>query len=813
MEPPPPRGDAGPASGSGSEPARVRGDAPGRELQRENEALRERIAGLSAAILRINASLDLKNVLHEVMEGARALTGAGFSAITTIDEAGRIEDFASSGLTDADVRGLMNWPDGWRLFEHLRDLPGPLRQPDIAAYVRSLGYPAGPIPSIAFQSTPMRYRDVHVGSFFLGGKASGEAFTSEDEEVLILFASQAAAAIANARTYRDEHRARADLEALIETSPVGVVVFDARTGNLLSFNHEARRIVERLNTRGRPLGELLPEITCRRADGNEIVLAEFPLARQLSNAETVRGEEIVLSAPEGRNVRILVNATPIRSEEGAVASMVVTMQDLASLDEVERVRAEFLDMVSHELRAPLTSIKGSTATVLGAAPALDPAETLQFCRIIDEQADHMRGLIGDLLDAGRIETGTLSVSPEPSVVAAMVDQARNTFLSGGGRHRVVIDLPPGLPAVMADRRRIVQVLNNLLSNAATHSPASSPIRVAALRDGLEVAVSVSDDGRGVAPERLPHLFSKYAGTRDREPGSAGVGLGLSICKGLVEAHGGRIRAESDGPGRGTRFTFTLPAVEEAVANGLAMERERAPGPRGAPARILVVDDDPQTLRFIRNALAAAHYASLVTGDYRKLATLIRQEKPQLVLLDLILPGADGIELMEQVPELASQPVIFISGYGRDETIARALEIGAADYIVKPFSPTELTARVGAALRKWTRPEPFVTGELAIHYEQRRVTVAGRPVRLTATEYELLRVLSLNAGSVTTYDTLIRQVWTKRDLTDTSVVRAFVRRLRRKLGDDAARPVYVFAERSVGYRLAERDLAPREGATR
>ena len=313
---------------------------------------------------------------------------------------------------------------------------------------------------------------------------------------------------------------------------------------------------------------------------------------------------------------------------------------------------------------------------------------------------------------------------------------------------------------------------------------------------------------------MPHLFSKYAGTGDREPGSAGVGLGLSICKGLVEAHGGRIRAESDGPGRGARFTFTIPAVEEAVANGLVTERERASGQRRAPARILVVDDDPQTLRFIRNALATAHYASLVTGDYRKLAALIREEKPQLVLLDLILPGADGIELMKQVPELANQPVIFISGYGRDETIARALEIGAADYIVKPFSPTELTARVGAALRKWTRPEPFVTGDLAIHYEQRRVTVAGRPVRLTATEYELLRVLSLNAGSVTPYDTLIRQVWNKRDLTDTSVVRAFVRRLRRKLGDDAARPVYVFAERSVGYRLAEREPAPgTEGATR
>ena len=112
----------------------------------------------------------------------------------------------------------------------------------------------------------------------------------------------------------------------------------------------------------------------------------------------------------------------------------------------------------------------------------------------------------------------------------------------------------------------------------------------------------------------------------------------------------------------------------------------------------------------------------------------------------MLPGTDGIELMEQVPELADLPVIFISGYGRDETVARALESGAADYIVKPFSPTELTARVGAALRRTAGAEPFAIGALAIDYERRRVSVAGRTVALTATEYELLRILSVNAGA-------------------------------------------------------------------
>ena len=768
------------------------------DLQRENDILRRRTSQLSAAILRINTSLDPDTVLREAVKSARLLTAARYSVITTIDEAAQPQDFVTSGFTADEHRSLEDWRAGPRLFEHLRDVPAPLRIPDLADYVRSLGCSPHLMLSTSFLATPMHHRDVHVGSFFLAGKEGGQEFTDEDEEVLVLFASQAAAAIVNARTYRAEQRGRADLEALVDTSPVGVVVFHARTGNPVSLNLEARRIVEGLRMSGRSTEELLEVVTCRRADGRQIALGEFALARELSSAETVRAEEIVLSVPDGRSVTTLVNATPIHSIDGGIESVVVTMQDLAPLRELERLRAEFLSMVSHELRAPLTSIKGSTATVLGATPDLDLAEMIQFFRIIDEQADHMRGLIGDLLDAGRIDTGTLSVSPEPAEVAALVDQARTTFLSGSaGRHRVLIDLPPELPRVMADRRRIVQVLNNLFANAARYSPGPATIRVAAQRVGVHVTISVSDQGRGVPPEQLPHLFSKYAAA-DRKPGAAGFGLGLAICKGLVEAHGGRIWAESEGAGRGTRFTFTIPA--EVVAT--TTRRSRPSRERREPTRVLVVDDDPQTLRYVRNALSTAGYAPLVTGDHRELPALIRTEQPHLVLLDLMLPETDGIELMERVPELADLPVIFISGYGRDETIARALEMGAADYIVKPFSPTELTARVRAALHRLADSEPFVLGDLAIHYERRRVTLGDRPVQLTATEYEILRILSLNAGRVVTYDALLRQVWGRREVNDTSPVRTFVRKLRHKLGDDAAAPAYILTERGVGYRMVE-----------
>ena len=486
--------------------------------------------------------------------------------------------------------------------------------------------------------------------------------------------------------------------------------------------------------------------------------------------------------------------------------MVVTLQDLAPLEEIERLRAEFLGIVSHELRTPLISIKGSATTVLDASPPPEPAEMLQFFRVINEQADKMRGLIGDLLDHGRIVTGTLSVSAEPVEVAALVDRARNTFASSNGTRVLRIDLPEDLPRVMADRARIEQVINNLLSNAARHSPASTPIRVSAARDGVHVAISVTDQGRGVPPERLAHLFRRHVAATgsDGERGLGGSGLGLAICRGLVEAHGGRIWAESGGAGRGARFTFTVPVAEEASGRPAGPERCRTqPSRKGKErTRILVVDDDAQMLRYVRDALTEAGYATVVTGEPEELPDLVRMHRPALVLLDLLLPGSDGIELLERVPEIGDLPVIFISAYGRDETIVRALDAGAADYIVKPFSPSELTARVRAALRRRAEPEPFQLGLLTIHYDQRRVAVAGRPVELTATEFELLRVLSVNAGRVLTFSALLRQAWGKRgsDSGNPKLVRAVVKRLRRKLGDDAASPAYIRNERGVGYRM-------------
>ena len=287
------------------------------------------------------------------MDGARSLTGARMGGITVLDDSGQLQDFITAGLTPEERQRFVDLPGGPEFFAYLSNLPEPLRLSDFSAHTTALGLPEigpplGPVGS--FLGAPIRHRGQHVGNFYLSGKEGGAEFTDEDKETLAMFASHAATAIANARRLQSEQRAKKDLETLIDTSPVGVVVFDARTGSPVSLNMEGRRIVDGLRNPDQSAEQILDVLTFRRADGREISLREFPLAQALSTGETVRAEEIVIGVPDGRSVTVLLNATPIRSEEGEVESVVVTLQDMTAVEELERLRAEFLAMVSHELR-------------------------------------------------------------------------------------------------------------------------------------------------------------------------------------------------------------------------------------------------------------------------------------------------------------------------------------------------------------------------------------------------------------------------------------------------------------------------------
>ncbi len=224
-------------------------------------------------------------------------------------------------------------------------------------------------------------------------------------------------------------------------------------------------------------------------------------------------------------------------------------------------------------------------------------------------------------------------------------------------------------------------------------------------------------------------------------------------------------------------------------------------------RVLVVDDDPQVLRHVRRLLGEQEYQVIVTSDPAQVTKLVDAEEPDLILLDLILPRTEGFDLLQRLRQFSEVPVIILTASEQSEHAVRALRLGADDYITKPFSPSELLARIDAVLRRRGRTGsvearvPFVLGDLTIDYAERHVTVRDRTVALTATEYKLLFELATHAGQVLTQDRILQRVWGAEYSGETDLVRSFIRNLRKKLGDDARHPNYVFTEPGVGYRMA------------
>ena len=758
----------------------------------------DRLSLMAEACRRISQSLDQKVVLQEIIDSSRTLTGARYGALVAFDSHGAIEKLLTSGMTTEEHSRLRDLPKGLGLLGYLNEVQEPLRLRDLANHPKSIGFPQGHPPMRTFLGVPIRHMGDAVGNIYLTEKGGGREFTQEDEDTLVLFASQAAIVINNARTYEQEKRAKADLEGLINISPVGVLVFDAKNGDLLSRNEETRRIVGKLNAPGRSQSDLFEVLTLRTVDGHDIPPDELPTAKALRSGETVLAEEVVIHLPDGRAIHTLVNARPIYGQGGDIVSVVTTMQDITPLEELKRQRSEFLSRVSQELRTPLTSIKGSAATVLSSPDTPSPTEVRHLLRIIDEQADNMRHLLNDLVDLTEIETGTLSVSPEPTEVEELVEQAIEASLRGEGSH-IETDLAPDLPRVMADHRRILQVLTSFVESA---SEQSQRIAIRASAEDLFVVVSVEAQGRRRPSDDPSGLLGPFP--RPREDSLSPV-----ICKGIVEAHGGRMSAEVGGTGQGPSFKFTIPAVDE---NEYSTENLSAPGsdrsrtPGGDQARILAVGSDHDGRRYIRSVLSSAGFIPVVTDTPDQIERLIEVEKPHVALVDAMMSWTEWSELMGRIRSISDAPVIFVSGHGGDENIERAFELGAADYLAKPFTPTELVARINAALRRGhsstldAPSQPFVLEDLIIDYTERSVTVAGRPLRLTATEYKLLYELSTAAGQVLTYDQLLRRAWGPLYSTDTRIVHTYVKQLRSKLGDDARQPRYIFTEPRVGYHM-------------
>ena len=521
----------------------------------------------------------------------------------------------------------------------------------------------------------------------------------EAEEALLASQQQALSAAHAAETERLR------LDAFLQAVPVGITYCDTR-GQVQLVNPATRHLW------GVPAAGTAPADCMARGwwadgsarDGHPIAEGDWALARAL-RGEEVEGDlvEIETFGAEPVRRRLLLRATAVRNGAGAITGAVVAQVDIservrveAALREANRRKDEFLAMLAHELRNPLAPISAA-AQVLRIAPH-DTAKVRSYAELITRQVSHMTSLVNDLLDVSRVTRGMVQYDKAPvdirSVVASAAEQVHP--LVEASRHALALDGGKRAAVVLGDRARLIQVVANLLANAAKYTPPGGHIGVAVEVRGAEVAIRVHDDGSGIEPALLPQVFELFTqGKRTPDRAQGGLGLGLALARTIVDAHEGRIEAASAGPGRGSSFTVTLPLAAR-LAPGTPDDADAADG-AAAPLHIVLVDDNLDAANTLSALLEAGGHQVTAIADPAAVAARALRDPPDVFILDIGMPGMDGHELarrLRQEPALRGSLYIALTGYGqpRDRELSR--QAGFDHHLVKPVDAGELVALLG-----------------------------------------------------------------------------------------------------------------------
>lgn len=399
-----------------------------------------------------------------------------------------------------------------------------------------------------------------------------------------------------------------------------------------------------------------------------------------------------------RAVPLLDASGNIREWIGSASD--ITQRKLAEerLKEGERRKDEFLAMLAHELRNPLAPIS-SAAELLRIAP-LDKDRVRQTSEVIIRQIRHMSSLVDDLMDVSRVSRGLVKLESIPIDIRQIVGEAieQVTPLIQGRQHHLRVDLAPRTTVVNGDRKRLVQVIANLLNNAAKYTPKGGEIEIRAEAHGNNVMVSVLDNGIGMQPDlvrRVFDLFSQAEVTSDRTSG--GLGLGLPLVKNLIELHEGTVKCESDGPGKGSKFTVCIPRLNVPAEPRSVHEATRTLPAQQHSLRLLVVDDNVDGARTLAMLLDAAGHTTFVVHHPADALARAESEAFDVCLLDIGLPDLDGKELarrLRQMPGMAKSIMIAVTGYGQEQDREQTLEAGFALHLVKPLDAAQLFSFLG-----------------------------------------------------------------------------------------------------------------------
>jgi len=479
--------------------------------------------------------------------------------------------------------------------------------------------------------------------------------------------------------------------ALMVESSNDAIIGSALDGTITSWNRGAERLYG--YEAGEMVGESILRIFPSQVDHELDQVMEL-----LRRGENVDPYESVRVRKDGSFIEVIVSVSAVHDEHGNIIGASAIAHDITDrkryereLREADRRKDEFLATLAHELRNPLAPIRNAVQILKDAPHDAD----MSFGRdVIDRQVHHMTRLLEDLLDVSRISHNKLDLRKERiilgDVILSAIETSRPAIDAGG--HEFTLDIPPEPVYVDADPVRLAQVFSNLLNNAARYTERGGHIRLDAVRNGREVKVSVKDDGIGITPKMLPHVFDMFSqGQRLPDGSQSGLGIGLSLVRGLVELHGGRIEAKSGGPGRGSEFIVRLPIPERTDAPRAGVPVEGTP-PKFIKRRLLIVDDLQDSADTLALMLRMMGHDVETAYDGEAGVAAAARMRPDIALLDIGMPKLNGYEAARRIrrqPWGKDMFLVALTGWGQENDRNRTQEAGFDYHIVKPADPTEL----------------------------------------------------------------------------------------------------------------------------
>ncbi|MCW7538469.1 ATP-binding protein [Aquabacterium sp. A7-Y] len=489
-----------------------------------------------------------------------------------------------------------------------------------------------------------------------------------------------------------------EMRWLLDRLPAAAYACDAE-GLITHYNDRALRLWGRAPSLNDAADRYCGSFRLFSQDGTPISHADCWMARALREQREFNGMEILIEREDGSRWTALAHANPFHDEQGVLCGAVNVLVDIterkraeALLREADRNKNEFLAMLSHELRNPLAPIRNGLHIMRLAPGNAEVAN--QACDMMERQMGHMVRLIDDLLDLSRITRGKIELRRERVELAQVLRDAVEASRPQieAAQHRLELHYLATPLFLFADRTRLAQVVSNLLINSAKYTPAGGLIGLLVERHESEVTISVRDNGMGIPPELLPHLFEIYT-QGEQLPGSdqPGLGIGLSLVRGLVALHEGTVEARSEGRGRGSEFRVRLPLAGDGVAVP-PIVADTQPGATGASYRVLVVDDNHDAAVSLALMLELMGHRSVCVHDGEAAVASAAAEPPDVILLDLGLPRVNGFEACRRIRAQpgGDRPVLIaMTGWGQEEDKRRSREAGFDFHMVKPVDPETL----------------------------------------------------------------------------------------------------------------------------